>query len=163
MKILKRKYAIQIFIIDYIQLLTTKSRNETREREMAEIARKLKLIAKELNIVVVVLAQLNRESEKRSDRRPAISDIRESDTIAMNSDIVGLLHRPSFYGMETYGSSDTMPTKGTAKLLIQKNRNGQTGDIPLAFVETKAQFTNLDLTVRPEYEQTYDDEDPLLF
>ena len=105
---------------------------------------------------------MNRESEKRPGKRPGLSDIRESDTIAMNSDVIGLLHRPSFYGLDSYGDGDTTPTKGTAKLLIQKNRNGRTGDIPLAFVEAKAKFTNLDLTASPEsnYEPIDVDDDP---
>jgi len=134
------EHKIQLIIIDYLQLMTTGSRNENRQEEVATISRSLKGLAKELNIPIIALSQLNRGVETRKGSgRPMLSDLRESGSIEQDADIVLFIHRPEKYQIpEIDGES----TAGLAEILISKHRNGATGDIKLHFNTDYAKFSD---------------------
>lgn len=119
-----------MLIIDYLQLCDMKSeqKNRNREQEVAEASRKAKLLAKELDIPVLLLCQLNRECEMRGDKRPALSDLRESGAIEQDADVVMLLYRPAMYGL-TVERLSKYSTEGLGMVLLAKHRNGETGDV----------------------------------
>ncbi len=139
---LKAEKNIGMIIIDYLQLMQGPSNSESREREISHISRSLKSLAKELNIPVIALAQLNRAVETRNDKRPQLSDLRESGSIEQDADVVLFLNRPEYYGIKNF-MDDGTPTEGVAELIIGKQRNGPTGDVRLAFVKEYARFENL--------------------
>lgn len=126
----KSKGRCDLLIIDYLQLCEMKSgqKNRNREQEVAEASRKAKLIAKELDIPVILLCQLNRECEMRADKRPALSDLRESGAIEQDADVVMLLYRPAFYGLTSERRSK-FPSEGLGMVILAKHRNGETGDV----------------------------------
>jgi replicative DNA helicase len=124
---LKAQHGVDCIMIDYLQLMELKQKVESRERAVAEISKSLKAIAKELQIPVIALAQLNRGVEGRSDRKPMLSDLRESGSIEQDADVIMMLYREDYYDKEN-------PEKqGAAKVIIAKNRNGPTGDVDLRF------------------------------
>ena len=126
----KSKGRCDLLIIDYLQLCEMKSgqTNRNREQEVAEASRKAKLIAKELDIPVILLCQLNRECEMRADKRPALSDLRESGAIEQDADVVMLLYRPALYGLTSERRSK-FPSEGLGMVILAKHRNGETGDV----------------------------------
>lgn len=126
----KSKGRCNLLIIDYLQLCEMKSgqKNRNREQEVAEASRKAKLIAKELDIPVILLCQLNRECEMRADKRPALSDLRESGAIEQDADVVMLLYRPALYGLTSERRSK-FPSEGLGMVILAKHRNGETGDV----------------------------------
>ena len=126
----KSKGHCDLLIIDYLQLCDMKSeqKNRNREQEVAEASRKAKLIAKELDIPVILLCQLNRECEMRADKRPALSDLRESGAIEQDADVVMLLYRPALYGLMSERKSK-FPSEGLGMVILAKHRNGETGDV----------------------------------
>ena len=126
----KSKGRCDLLIIDYLQLCEIKSgqKNRNREQEVAEASRKAKLIAKELDIPVILLCQLNRECEMRADKRPALSDLRESGAIEQDADVVMLLYRPALYGLTSERRSK-FPSEGLGMVILAKHRNGETGDV----------------------------------
>jgi replicative DNA helicase len=138
---LKVEKNIGLIIIDYLQLMTGPAKVESREREISHISRSLKALAKELNIPVIALAQLNRAVEARTDKRPQLSDLRESGSIEQDADVVLFLNRPEYYGIlkDENGNSN----EGVAEVIIGKQRNGPVGDIRLAFIKEYARFENL--------------------
>lgn len=141
---LKSQHNIEAIFIDYIQLLrsTSKRAQDNRQLEIAEISSGLKGIAKELDIPVVVLAQLNRNPEQRSGDskgRPRLSDLRESGSIEQDADLVGLLVREEYYAEN---EEDKEESKGKATLIIAKQRNGPVGDVPLTFLKEFTRFEN---------------------
>ena len=141
---LKSQHNIEAIFIDYIQLLrsTSKRAQDNRQLEIAEISSGLKGIAKELDIPVVVLAQLNRNPEQRSGDskgRPRLSDLRESGSIEQDADVVGLLVREEYYAEN---EEDKEESKGKATLIIAKQRNGPVGDVPLTFLKEFTRFEN---------------------
>ena len=142
---LKSQYNIELIIIDYLQLMT--GPNETRgnrEQEVSSISRSLKAIAKELNIPIIALSQLNRSVETRGgNKRPQLSDLRESGAIEQDADIVAFIHRPEYYGM-THDEEGIPLVPGLAEIIIAKHRNGPTDIINLKFRSEQARFSNLD-------------------
>ncbi len=129
-------------IIDYLQLMRVKGKIESREREIAEISMALKGLAKELNIPVIALSQLNRSLESRTDKRPVLSDLRESGAIEQDADIIMMLYRDDVYHPDT-------DTPGIAEIIVAKHRNGPTGNIKLAFLNEYTRFENLAEDVAP--------------
>jgi len=129
-----------MIVIDYLQLMQGPAKAESREREISHISRSLKALAKELNIPIIALSQLNRAVEARTDKRPQLSDLRESGSIEQDADVVIFLNRPEYYGIKQL---DGTSTEGIAEIIIGKQRNGPTGDVQLAFVKEYARFENL--------------------
>ena len=113
-----------------------KSKNSSRQQEISDISRSLKILAKELSIPVIALSQLSRASEARTDHRPMLSDLRESGSIEQDADIVMFLHREDYYNAET-------EKKNIAEVIISKNRNGATGTVELAWLGQYTKFANL--------------------
>ncbi len=133
-----QQYGIKLFVVDYLQLLhSTARRAENRQQEIADISNGIKSLAKELNVPVIVLSQLNRELEKDKDRKPRLSDLRESGAIEQDADVVCLLYKPS-REEEDGGAEeqDAVPVN----LLIAKQRNGPTGDVHLTFLKSYTRF-----------------------
>ena len=133
-----QQHGIKLLVIDYLQLLhsTARRAQENRQQEIADISNGIKALAKELGIPVIVLAQLNRELEKDKNRKPRLSDLRESGSIEQDADLVGLLYKPSVEDEEGGGDQDTRPVN----LLIAKQRNGPTGDVNLTFLNSITRF-----------------------
>ena len=133
-----QQFGIKLFIVDYLQLLhSTARRAENRQQEIADISNGIKSLAKELNVPVIVLSQLNRELEKDKDRKPRLSDLRESGAIEQDADVVCLLYKPSREEEDNAGEeSEAMPVN----LLIAKQRNGPTGDVHLTFLKQYTRF-----------------------
>lgn len=141
---LKKQHDIELIIIDYLQLMTgTAETKGNREQEVASISRSLKAVAKELNIPIIALSQLNRSVESRSgSKRPQLSDLRESGAIEQDADIVAFIHRPEYYGMTT--DENGMPTAGMAEIIVAKHRNGETRTVNLRFRKEQARFMDYD-------------------
>lgn len=139
---LKSENNIQLIFVDYLQLLAA-PKAESREREISLISASLKQIAKELDIPVVALAQLNRSVESRSDKRPMLSDLRESGSIEQDADVVMFVHRPEHYGQIHYDDANKTPTANTAEIIVGKQRNGPVDTIRLYFHKSFARFENL--------------------
>lgn len=133
---LKKTHGLGFIVIDYLQLMRAKGKIESREREIAEISRSLKGLAKELNVPVLALSQLNRSLESRQDKRPVLSDLRESGAIEQDADIIMFLYRDEVYHPDT-------EEPGIAELIISKHRNGATGLVKLAFLHEYTRFENL--------------------
>ncbi|HEX2962075.1 MAG: replicative DNA helicase [Ignavibacteria bacterium] len=140
---LKAEKNLGLIMIDYLQLMNASTKMESREREISHISRSLKALAKELNIPVIALAQLNRAVESRTDKRPMLSDLRESGSIEQDADVVMFIHRPEYYGMKQDADGNSL--EGVAEIIIGKQRNGPTGDVRLKFFKDYARFENLEL------------------
>lgn len=133
----KRYLGIEYVVIDYVQLITNSgNKNQSREQEVSEISRSLKALGKALDILVIIVAQLNRGPEQRTDKRPSMSDLRESGQLEQDADIVALLMRPDYY-------DPTTERAGEADLMVEKHRNGPTGTITLAFQGHYSRFASL--------------------
>lgn len=137
---LKREKNLGLIVIDYLQLVTVPDHKGNREQEIGMISRSLKNLAKELNIPIIALSQLSRAVESRADKRPLLSDLRESGSIEMDADIVSFLYRPEYYGIMQDDRGN--PTSGMAMLIIAKHRNGSLADIMLSFEHDKTKFTD---------------------
>ncbi len=133
---MKNRYDIGLIIVDYLQIMKGFGRVESRQQEISQISRSLKLLAKELNVPVIAVSQLSREVEKREDKRPRLSDLRESGSLEQDADLVIMLMREEYY----YPREDN---KNLAELIVAKHRNGPTGTIKLAFIKEYARFENL--------------------
>src|SRR5690554_7735214 len=133
---LKQQHDLRIVVIDYLQLLTSGKKVESRQQEVSEFSRALKLLAKELDVPVIALSQLNRASEQRADKMPAISDLRESGSLEQDADMVILLHRESSYEKDN-------PRAGEADLIVAKHRNGPTRTVTVAFQGHFSRFTDM--------------------
>ncbi len=142
----KRLHDIEWIIIDYLQLMSgDKSHKGNREQEISSISRGLKALAKELQIPIIALSQLSRMTETRGkDKRPILSDLRESGAIEQDADIVIFIHRPEYYGIEEY--EDGTSAKGIAEIIFAKHRNGATGTEKLRFINHLTKFTSLEST-----------------
>jgi replicative DNA helicase len=141
---LAQQHGIKLFVVDYLQLLhsTARRSQENRQQEIADISSGIKALAKELEVPVVVLSQLNREPEKRErGAEPKLSDLRESGAIEQDADVVGLLYKPGKSGDDEnsgFEEQDAVPIN----LLIAKQRNGPTGDVSLTFLKSYTRFEN---------------------
>ena len=133
---LKQRNELRLVIVDYLQLMTSHSKVENRQQEVSQISRSLKLLAKELEVPVIALSQLNRGSEQRTDKRPQLSDLRESGAIEQDADVVILLHREDMYERES-------PRAGEADLIVAKHRNGPTSTIVVAFQGHYSRFVDM--------------------
>ncbi len=133
---LKERNNLGMVVIDYLQLLSSGQRVESRQQEVSEFSRSLKLLAKELDVPVVALSQLNRASEQRADKMPAMSDLRESGSLEQDADMVILLHRDT-------SSEPDNPRAGEADLILAKQRNGPTGTITVAFQGMYSRFRDM--------------------
>lgn len=138
---LKQTSDLKLVIIDYLQLMSSGKRVESRQQEVSEFSRALKLLAKELEVPVVALSQLNRGPEMRNDRKPQLSDLRESGSIEQDADVVFLVHRPDYYDKED--------RPGQADIIMAKHRNGPTKTFPLVFQGSTSRFQDM----APDYAQ----------
>jgi replicative DNA helicase len=132
---LKQRHNLKLIVIDYLQLMTSGKRVENRQQEVSEFSRQLKLLAKELNVPVIAISQLNRSPEQRSDKKPMLSDLRESGSIEQDADVVILLHRDDLY--------DQQNRSGEADLIVAKHRNGPTRTITVSAQLHFARFTDM--------------------
>jgi replicative DNA helicase len=135
---LKMEKNVGLIIIDYLQLMQGRRSAERRELEISEISRSLKALAKELDIPVLAISQLNRMLEQRSDKRPQLSDLRESGALEQDADVVAFIYRD-----EIYNKDEDNPNRGKAELIISKQRNGPIGTISLTFLDAYTRFENL--------------------
>jgi replicative DNA helicase len=139
---IQRKHGLGLLIIDYLQLIESEDRRAMREQQIAQITRRLKSIAKELDIPVMALSQLNRVLETRDNKRPKLSDLRESGAIEQDADVVMFLHRPEVY--------NPLDTPGLAEVIVAKNRSGPTGFVNLTWRKEFMRFENY--SPAPEFE-----------
>ena len=133
---LSQKVGLKMVVIDYLQLMTSGKKVESRQQEVSEFSRALKLLAKELNVPVIALSQLNRGPEQRADKKPALADLRESGSLEQDADIVVLLHREDAYEREA-------PPTGEADLIVAKHRNGRQDTIKVAFSGMYSRFSDM--------------------
>ena len=135
---LKLEKDIGLVVIDYLQLVQgSGKKNSSREQEISEISRSLKILAKELDIPVIALSQLSRGAEKRDDKRPMLSDLRESGAIEQDADIVMFLYRDDYY-------NDDSEKKNIAEVILAKHRGGSTGTVELLWLGNYTKFANLE-------------------
>ena len=143
-KNLKAEKGLGLIVIDYLQLLSGNAR-ESRQQEIAEISRSLKNLAKDLDVPVIALAQLSRAVEQRQDKKPIMSDLRESGSLEQDADVVMFIYREEYYNPET-------EKKGIAEIIVAKQRNGPTGVVELAFIKEFTKFVNLSKEYLPNDE-----------
>ncbi|GAB3653202.1 replicative DNA helicase [Nocardioides korecus] len=133
---LKQRHDLKLIVIDYLQLMSSGKKVESRQVEVSEFSRQIKLLAKELDVPIIALSQLNRGPEQRADKRPMMSDLRESGSIEQDADIVMLLHREDVYEKES-------PRAGEADIIVAKHRNGPTRDVVVSFQGHYSRFVDM--------------------
>jgi len=134
-RVARKHGGLSLIVIDYLQLMTSSGSRENRTNEISEISRALKGIAKEFNVPVIALSQLNRGLEQRTDKRPVMSDLRESGAIEQDADVIAFIYRDEVYNEDS-------PHKGSAEIIIRKQRNGPIGDFRLTFLGQYTRFEN---------------------
>ncbi len=143
-KKVRRDYGgICLIGIDFVQIIKTKEKVQNRDNEISNITRDIKILAKEMDCPIITLSQLSRECEKRADKRPMLSDLRDSGTIEQNSDVVMFIHRPEYYGIQTFEDGES--AVDMAEIIVAKNRGGNVGTIRLGFEGKYTRFKNLGL------------------
>jgi replicative DNA helicase len=159
---LKAEHDIQMVIVDYLQLMQGPKGLDSREREISSISRSLKALAKELDVPVLALSQLNRAVEARSDKRPQLADLRESGAIEQDADVVMFVHRPEMYGIKEEGGEST---EGVAEIIVGKQRNGPVDTAKMTFIKSYARFESRALQQFTGYEpaDSTGDESPTPF
>ena len=125
-----------LIVVDYLQLMTSGSSAESRVQEVSQISRQLKVLARDLEVPIVALSQLSRAVEQRHDKRPILSDLRESGSIEQDADIVAFVYRDEYY-------NDESDQQGLAELIVAKHRNGPTDAVKLSFLKRYAKFADL--------------------
>jgi replicative DNA helicase len=142
---LKSQYNLGLIIVDYLQLMSPSVKTESVQQDTAQISRSLKGIAKELDVPVIALSQLSRETVKRGEKhhRPQLSDLRDSGAIEQDADVVLFVHREAYYNKENPDDKDNVANNNEAEIIIGKQRNGPTGIVKVAFVSEYAKFENL--------------------
>lgn len=133
---LKQRHDLRLVVVDYLQLMTSGKRVESRQQEVSDFSRSLKLLAKELDVPVIAVSQLNRGPEQRTDKRPLLADLRESGSLEQDADMVILLHREDAYERES-------PRAGEADFIVAKHRNGPTSTITVAFQGHYSRFVDM--------------------
>jgi replicative DNA helicase len=147
---LKQQHDVQLIIIDYLQLMSSGGKGGNREQEISNISRSIKEIAKELDVPIIALSQLSRSVETRGgDKRPMLSDLRDSGAIEQDADIVCFIYRPEYYQLTEW--PDGNPCNGQAEIIVAKHRNGSLKDIRLKFVGKYAKFSNLDALSQEDF------------
>jgi replicative DNA helicase len=151
---LQKEHGVKLIVIDYLQLMRSGQKTQSRELEISEISRGLKGLAKELNIPVIALSQLSRAVEQRQDRKPQLSDLRESGSLEMDTDMVMFCYRPEYYNFEEYEiENETFDSKGLFMLMIAKHRNGSIGEIPLRFIPEQTKIVNYETILSNNYQK----------
>ena len=151
---------LDMIIVDYLQLMEAEAK--TREQEISKISRGLKAVAKEFNVPVIALSQLSRKVEGRDNKRPNLSDLRESGAIEQDADMVGFLYRPEYYHTREIELDGTMTSTANLALLIwEKNRNGPIDELPLKFINKYTSFHDWDTTIKDTSRQLIDYSEPL--
>lgn len=149
---LKSTAGIQMVVIDYLQLMSAGSTSGNREQEISSISRSIKSIAKELDIPIIALSQLSRQVETRGgDKRPILSDLRESGAIEQDADIVAFIYRAEYYGLTEH--PDGIDTAGLGELIMAKHRHGSLGTVKLRFIQRLAKFANYDSFANPVFDR----------
>ncbi len=158
------KKGVKVLVIDYLQLITVDNHDEinfNKRKEISIIIRELKLLAKELNVPIVVLSQLTQTLElRKGSKRPILSDLRDWGDIEQYADVVGLLYRPEYYGMTEWDDYEHTPCEGEGEIIIAKNRNGSIDNIRLKFQGHLMKFSNLTKEERLEDNFTFEDDFP---
>lgn len=150
----KKKHGIKLIVIDYIQLMVGKDKSGNREQEISSISRGLKQLANDLDLTVIALSQLNRDVEKRSDKVPMLSDLRESGAIEQDADIVLFAYRPEYYDMQCFLDDESQLTNGVGRIIIAKHRGGSTGSVYFGYDKAMNKIGSKDLMLKnQEYEQ----------
>jgi len=145
---------VELVVVDYLQLMRSGMNIGNREQEIAEISRGLKALAKELSIPVIALSQLSRVVESRGDKKPMLSDLRESGQIEQDADMVCFCYRPEYYDIETYEvGSESFNSNGLFMLIFAKHRNGELGEIPLTFIHNQTKLKNYNYVADEEWER----------
>jgi replicative DNA helicase len=132
---LKREHGLDLIVLDYLQLMQVAGNTENRATEISEISRSLKALAKELSVPLIALSQLNRGVEQRTDKKPVMSDLRESGAIEQDADVIMMIYREEVYDKNT-------TRKGIADIIITKQRNGEIGEVQLTFLGKYTKFGN---------------------
>ena len=142
----KMEFGLEMVLIDYLQLMTGagKRAGESRQQEISDISRSLKAVARELDVPIVALSQLSRAVEQRPNKRPMLSDLRESGAIEQDADLVMFIYRDEYYNPDT-------DDKNQAEIIIAKHRNGPVGTVKLGWTPALTRFTNLE--TRPDYQK----------
>lgn len=155
---LVKENKIELVVVDYLQLMRSGLNIGNREQEIAEISRGLKGLAKELSIPIIALSQLSRVVESRADKKPMLSDLRESGQIEQDADMVCFCYRPEYYDIETYEiGSETFNSNGLFMLIFAKHRNGELGEIPLTFIHNQTKLKNYNYVADEEWQRAVEE------